>query len=181
MLDTLPLAPAQLLIVCAGVAIAYIIFGMAGFGTALVAAPLLALFIPLPMIVPMLALLDFAAASVGVARDRKDADPAEIWRIVPAMAIGSMLGATILLRGNPRVLALGLGLFAIGWAIYTLSGVRPNARFRPRAALPFGLIGGVFSALFGSGGFIYAIYLSGRIEAVERFRVTQSLLIGWLR
>ena len=36
----------------------------------------------------------------------------------------------------------------------------------------------MFSALFGSGGFLYAIYLAGRIEATERIRVTQSTLIG---
>lgn len=36
----------------------------------------------------------------------------------------------------------------------------------------------MFSALFGSGGFIYAIYLAGRIDAPERIRVTQSALIG---
>ena len=44
--------------------------------------------------------------------------------------------------------------------------------------MPFGLVGGIFSALFGSGGFIYAIYLSGRIEKKEAFRMTQTTLIG---
>ena len=40
-------------------------------------------------------------------------------------------------------------------------------------------MGGVFSALFGSGGFIYAMYLSSRIEDKQRFRVTQMTLIGF--
>lgn len=44
--------------------------------------------------------------------------------------------------------------------------------------MPFGLVGGFFSALFGSGGFIYAIDLAGRIESSDRIRVTQSTLIG---
>ena len=175
---SLPLPPAQLLAVSLGVALAYVIFGIAGFGTALVAGPLLAQFVPVATIVPLLALLDFAAAGVNVARDRKAADVTELRRIVPAMVAGSLVGAAILLLGKPQVLLLALGLFAIGYALYSLSGVKPTARFAPRAALPFGLVGGVFSALFGSGGFIYAIYLGGRIEAPERIRVTQSTLIG---
>ncbi|WP_172705844.1 TSUP family transporter, partial [Variovorax paradoxus] len=45
-------------------------------------------------------------------------------------------------------------------------------------AVPFGFVGGIFSAMFGSGGFIYAIYLAGRIDEKDRVRVTQSTLIG---
>ena len=41
--------------------LAYIIFGIAGFGTALVAAPILAHAMPIASVVPLLALLDFGA------------------------------------------------------------------------------------------------------------------------
>lgn len=174
----LPLPPLELLTVGLGVSVAYVIFGVAGFGTALVAGPVLAHFVPLATIVPLLALLDFAAAVVNVARDGQAADTRELRRIVPAMALGSLGGAAILLLGRPSALQLALGLFAVAYALYTLSGFKSGARFTPRAALPFGVVGGVFSALFGSGGFIYAIYLAGRIEASERIRVTQSTLIG---
>lgn len=173
-----PLPLPALLAVCLGVALAYVIFGMAGFGTALVAGPVLAQFVPVATIVPMLALLDLAAATLNVARDGRSADTTELRRLLPAMALGSLAGAALLLLGRPQVLLPALGAFAVGYALYSLSGVKAATRFKPGAALPFGLVGGVFSALFGSGGFIYAIYLAGRIEASERFRVTQSTLIG---
>lgn len=41
---------------------AYVIFGMAGFGSALIAGPVLALYLPLSMIVPLLALIDLSLA-----------------------------------------------------------------------------------------------------------------------
>ena len=44
-------------------------------------------------------------------------------------------------------------------------------------ALPFGVFGGVFSALFGTGGPIYTIYLSRRIAALDAFRATISVVI----
>ncbi|MFT3814723.1 MAG: sulfite exporter TauE/SafE family protein [Acidovorax sp.] len=176
--ENLPLPPIELLVVGLAVAVAYVIFGLAGFGTALVAGPVLAYFIPVATIVPLLALLDFAAALVNIARDRKAADLGELKRIVPAMMVGSILGAALLLIGKPQTLLLALGIFAVCYAVYSLSGFKPDKKFSPGAAWPFGTIGGIFSALFGSGGFIYAIYLAGRIEAADRIRVTQSTLIG---
>lgn len=71
-----------------------------------------------------------------------------------------------------------LGLFVIGYAVRALLSKRTARRFGPRWSPAFGLVGGIFSALFGSGGFIYAIYLTGRIEAQEKIPVTQSALIG---
>lgn len=178
LLAYLPLAPAQLALVWVGVAVAYIIFGVAGFGTALVAGPLLALFVPVPTIVPMMALLDFGASGTNMLRDGKSADLSEVKRLVPLMALGSLGGAAILLLGRPDTLQLALGVFAIAYALYILSGYKSDARFTPRAAVPFGLVGGVFSALFGSGGFVYSIYLAGRLETPGSIRVTTSTLLG---
>lgn len=176
--DLLNLSPAALALAFCGVALAYVIFGVAGFGTALVAGPVLAQVIPAAQVVPLLALLDFAAAGANVVRQRHSADRSELRRLVPAMAAGSLAGAALLVVGRPQGLLLAMGLFAMGYAAYALSGLKPAARFSPRAALPFGLVGGVFSALFGSGGFLYAIYLGGRVDDPQALRVTQSTLIG---
>ena len=56
------------------VGLAYVIFGIAGFGTALIAGPALTQFMPLSRVVPMLAMLDFVAAVTNVVRDGKRAD-----------------------------------------------------------------------------------------------------------
>ncbi|PRP72081.1 permease [Chromobacterium amazonense] len=168
----------DLAIIFTSVTIAYVIFGVAGFGTALVASPVLANFIPVPQIVPLLALMDMFAALSNIAKDGRKADVAELKRLIPLMVAGSLIGAAILLKTRPDVLLLALGVFVVAYSLYSLSGLSPNRQFHPRAAAPFGLIGGVFSALFGSGGFIYAIYLSGRIERKEHLRITQTTLIG---
>ena len=168
----------DLVIIGIGLTFAYIIFGITGFGTALIASPLLAFFIPVDKIVPLLALLDCSAAIANVARDRKQANMGEIKRLVPLMILGSLLGAGILLYTNPDKLLIYLAIFVILYALYSLSGFKPIAEYSAKASVPFGFIGGIFSALFGSGGFIYAIYLSGRIPDKNGIRVTQSTLIG---
>lgn len=157
---------------------AYVIFGIAGFGSALIASPILALYIPIAKIVPLLALIDLCAAVVNVSRDARKADWTELRRLVPLMMIGSLIGAIILLTSQPDILLLALGVFVVGYSLYSLSGLKPERSFSRGAALPFGSVGGVFSALFGSGGFIYAIYLSGRIRDKNAMRITQTTLIG---
>ncbi|MBD2796573.1 sulfite exporter TauE/SafE family protein [Xenorhabdus sp. 18] len=166
-------------LVLAGVLlVAYVIFGIAGFGTALIASPVMALYIPVAKIIPLLALLDMCAAIVNVSRDGRNAQWSELKRLIPLMIVGSLFGAAILLKTRPDILLLALGAFVVFYAIYSLSGLKPAPQFSPKAAVPFGLAGGMFSALFGSGGFIYAIYLSGRIEQKDAFRITQTTLIG---
>jgi len=171
------LAPAEFLAMCAAIVCAYVIFGMAGFGTALVASPVLACMMPVAQIVPLLALMDCSAAALNLLRDGHSADRAELRRVLPWLLAGSLAGAALLLRLRADLLPPLLGLFVSGYALWSLAGKRPSASFTPRAALPFGLFGGVCSAMFGSGGFLYAIYLSGRLGK-DAMRVTQSTLIG---
>jgi uncharacterized membrane protein YfcA len=157
---------------------AYIIFGIAGFGSALIAAPILAQFMPVSEIVPLMALIDCAAAITnGVKLGDKIDKPEMIW-LVPLMFAGSLVGAYLLLVVPAKPMMLALGIFVVGYAVYAL--ISPPAR--PGLAQPwvllFGSVGGIFSAMFGSGGFIYAMYLSRRIEDKNAIRATQSALIA---
>ncbi|MDE4918209.1 MULTISPECIES: sulfite exporter TauE/SafE family protein [Cupriavidus] len=161
----------------AALAVAYVIFGIAGFGTALVAAPVLAYVMPVAQIVPLLALMDCSAALLNLARDGRAADRTELRRLVPCLLIGSLIGAALLLRIRADLLPAVLGVFVTTYAIWSLLGKRPATRLSSSAAVPFGLVGGICSAMFGSGGFLYAIYLSSRLDK-DAMRVTQSTLIG---
>ena len=178
MSEIVSLGPSGYVMVFLALLSAYIIFGIAGFGTALVAGPILSFYIPIEKIVPLLALMDMCAALINVSRDGKKANKQELKRLIPFMMFGSLVGALILLNTQPDILLLVLGIFVICYSLYSLSGFKPNSVFSARAALPFGLLGGVFSALFGSGGFIYSIYLNGRIQDTESIRITQTTLIG---
>ncbi|RAI34858.1 sulfite exporter TauE/SafE family protein [Rhodoplanes serenus] len=178
MLSTLPSLD-QIAVALPAVALAYVIFGIAGFGTALIAAPVLAHAMPVAAIVPMLALLDCAAAIVNGVRiggDKVARD--ELARLVPLMVLGSLVGAWLLLMVPPRPMMLALGAFVVVYAIYGLVAPSPRGPLPPAFVLPFGGIGGIASAMFGSGGFIYAMYLGRRLADKDAVRATQSALIG---
>jgi uncharacterized membrane protein YfcA len=178
MLSALPSLD-QIAVALPAVALAYVIFGIAGFGTALIAAPVLAHAMPVAAIVPMLALLDCAAAIVNGVRiggDKVARD--ELARLVPLMVLGSLVGAWLLLMVPPRPMMLALGAFVVVYAIYGLVAPSPRGPLPPAFVLPFGGIGGIASAMFGSGGFIYAMYLGRRLADKDAVRATQSALIG---
>ncbi|MFG6205492.1 sulfite exporter TauE/SafE family protein [Pseudomonas retamae] len=159
------------------IALAYIVFGIAGFGTALVAGPILILFMPLSKIVPLLVLLDFVAAFGNLLPSRRDVARPELLRLLPCMAVGCTLGVIFLLNLKSDVLLLLMGLFISAYAIYSLWVKARPAQLSAAWAVPMGTVGGLFGALFGSGGFLYAIYLNSRLSK-EAARATQSALIS---
>ncbi|MCV4262849.1 sulfite exporter TauE/SafE family protein [Pseudomonas capsici] len=157
---------------------AYVVFGVAGFGTALVAGPVLIHFMPLSRIIPLLVMLDFLAAFGNLLPSRQSVVRSELLRLLPCMAVGCTLGVLFLLNLKSDVLLLLMGLFVTAYALYSLAvKVRPT-QLAAGWAIPMGTIGGLFGALFGSGGFLYAIYLNSRLTSKEQARATQSALIS---
>lgn len=157
--------------------VAYVVFGMVGFGTTLVAAPVLAHVLPVSTVIPALALTDFAAASTNGLRLGAHVARAEVLRLLPAMVAGSALGAWILFAVPVNTLMLLLGAFVV---LYALNGLRPKP---PQAPIPrawawwYGAAGGVLSALFGAGGWVYSIYLVRRLEDPQAIRATQVAVL----
>lgn len=150
---------------------------MVGFGTTLVAAPVLAHVLPVSTVVPALALTDFIAASSSGFRLGPQVQRAELWRLVPAMFMGSAVGAWVLFAVPVKTLMLLLGVFVV---LYALNGLRPKAPAAPldgRWSWWFGGAGGVLSALFGAGGWVYSMYLVRRLEDPQQIRATQNAVL----
>jgi len=176
----LPVMPPVELIILAMAAVvaSYIIFGITGFGSALIAAPVLAQAMPVAEIVPLLSLVDCTAIVINGIKLGKKIDKGEMLRLVPLMVIGSLLGIYILLNMPQRPMMLILGVFVTGYAIYTMISPPLQKHFSRAWVIPFGTIGGVFSAMFGAGGFLYAIYLNRRLHDRDAMRGTLSAVLG---
>ena len=173
----LPFTGGEWVLLELAIALAYIVFGVAGFGTALVAGPLLILCLPLSKIIPLLVLLDFVAAFGNWLPSRRDVSRPELLRLLPCMAIGCVIGVVFLLNLKSDLLLLLMGIFISAYALYSLAvKVRPT-EVAPVWAIPTGVTGGLFGALFGSGGFLYALYLNARLPK-DAARATQSAVIS---
>ena len=152
-----------------------LVYGMTGFGSALVTIPLAIHFAPLPFALAVYALMDLGnALRIGLQHPR-DAIRSELARIVPFVLAGTVVGVTLLVN-LPRAKAmLALGVFVLLYAGYSLARRPGGAIVAPRWAFVAGFAGGVTSTLFGAGGPPYAIYLSHRPIAKEQFRATLTL------
>ena len=176
--DSLGLTPLDWLYIEGGILAAYIVFAIAGFGTALVAAPVLLHFMPLSRIIPLLVMLDFLAALSNFLPSRQSVVRAELMRLIPCMAVGCTLGVMFLLHLKSDVLLLMMGVFLVAYSLYSLAvKVRPT-QLSPLWSVPIGTVGGLFGAMFGSGGFLYAIYLNARLTDKQQARATQGALIS---
>jgi uncharacterized membrane protein YfcA len=159
--------------------VAYTVFGMTGFGAAMVAVPVLVQFVPLQFAVPLIVLFDLVSTALIGGRNWRQVSRDELKRLFPWMVIGIGLGATLLRNAGARWPLMLLGTFVLVVCIKGLQGARAKtaAPLATRWAFPFGVIGGIFSALFGTGGPIYTIYLARRLDALDQFRATISVVI----
>ena len=150
---------------------AYLIRGIAGFGSGLVAIPLLSLAVPVPVVVPLVVTLDYAGSAGQGIRNLTRVAWREQLRLIPFMIIGIGLGLFVLRSLPSALLARTLGLFVILFAVYQWLLVSPVRRSKGLAAVG-GVLGGLVGALFGTGGPFYAIYLRLRDLDKSAFRAT---------
>ncbi len=148
------------------------VYGVTGFGSALITIPLASLIYPLPFVLAVFALLDIVnAVRVGLAHPHAIVRD-EAWRLIPCCVLGVLVGTVLLAVLRTQILLFALGLFVVSFALYSL--LAPDASLRIGAHWGYfaGFSGGITSAIFGAGGPPYVIYLSLRPHAKQAMRAT---------
>ncbi len=159
------------------VLLAYSVYGLTGFGAAIVGIPLLAHFYPLRFAVPMMLVFDLCAGLMFGLRDRKQVSRPELLWLAPFVLMGMALGIVLLINVNERWLLMVLGTFVLVYAVRNLLKKNATQPISRRWALPAGVIGGSLTSMFGTGGPIYVLYLAGRITEVSVLRASLGILI----
>lgn len=159
------------------VTLAYLVYGMTGFGSSIVAIPMLTQLVPLRTATPVMLVLDLAAGMIVGLRNLKAVQTQELCRLGPWLCTGLVLGVTVLLSMPEKPLELLLGICLLS---YSLWRIRSRGEFQQIGggwALPLGFFGGCLTAVFGTGGPVYTIYLAGRLSDAGQRRATISTLI----
>lgn len=159
------------------VTIAYTVYGLTGFGASIIAIPLLAHFFPLRFAVPLILVFDLFAGLLLGLKSSKHLDRKELVRLLPFLLIGMAAGVTLLVHASERWLLTILGTFVLSYASWSLLSKAVPAPVSTRWAVPAGMIGGAFTALYGTGGPIYMIYLARRLPDKTVIRATIGVLI----
>lgn len=173
--DYLQLTTLQIVLSVAVIFVAYTVKGLSGFGSGLIAIPLLAFMFPLTFIVPVLGLLSYSGTIMQSFHLRKQVVWRDLLPLIPFSLTGIAIAVWLLVNVDSNKLVLSLGVFVLLYSIYSLLPLSVHAGSR-RWAIAAGLGGGTVGALFGTGGPFYVVYLKMRQLNKNQFRATIAMI-----
>ena len=171
----LAVTPLSLVFIVVIVFFAYLVRGIAGFGSALIAVPLLTLMMPLTIVVPLVVFLDYLGSSSQGIKNKEHIVWRDIWPLLPFSVVGVASSLYIMETIDQHILSLCLGAFILLFAVYQLLPLK-FGRASIVLACPAGLLGGFVGTLFGTGGPFYVIYLNLRQHNKLAFRASMAAL-----
>ncbi len=159
------------------IALAYFVRGVAGFGSGLIAVPLLLIVrVPLNVVVPIVVLLDYIASASQGLKNRQAIAWRDIWPTLPFMLLGVAAALLVFKTVDLHLLTRLLAVFLILFALYQLFVKAPHRSESRLWAVPAGGFGGLIGTLFGTGGPFYVAYLQLRGLEKTAFRATFATL-----
>ena len=178
MIDLSNLSPWLWVVAPLAIITAYTVFGLSGFGATAISVPILAHFLPVSYLVPLMALLDLVSSAFVGMRHREQVSAEELKRLMPWMFVGFVVGVTVLVGVPDRHLRIALGVFTAVLGLYGILNPTLHRAISKLWAIPAGVLGGAVATVFGAGGPIYATYMSGRTNDKGVIRSTISTLIS---
>jgi len=145
-----------------------------GFGEALIAVPLLALFIPLKVAAPLAVLVSITIAAVVVAQDWRKIHMHSTGWLVGSTLFGIPVGLLLLSSSHQKAVKIALGIFIVAFSVYSLLGRRPPELKTDSKAwlLGCGFAAGVIGGAYGMNGPPLVIYGAMRRWSAQHFRAT---------
>lgn len=145
-----------------------------GFGEALVAVPLLALYLPVSVATPVAVLLSVSVAAFVVVQDWRRVHLRSAAGLFAATLFGIPVGLLLLTSSHQTMVKITLALFLIAFSFYGLAVRRlPELKGEGNAVLAIcGFLAGVFGGAYGMNGPPLAIYGAMRGWNPRQFRAT---------
>ncbi|MBT3046335.1 MAG: sulfite exporter TauE/SafE family protein [Candidatus Thiodiazotropha sp.] len=162
----------HLLFAAVVISLAYLVRGIAGFGSGLIAIPLLALILPLTTAVPLIVFLDYMASASHGIKHREAIKWNEILSLLPFAVVGVLTALFIFKSVDMEALKIGLGAFILVFAVYSLFSFSGKELISSVWSVPAGSMGGLIGTLYGTGGPFYVLYLKFRKIEKTQFRAT---------
>ncbi len=143
-----------------------------GFGDALIAMPLLALFIDIKIATPLIALIAFFIAISILIKNWKKVEFKSAWRLILASLFGIPIGLWFLDDINEDIIKFVLGIIVLFFAIYSLLKPKLHKLKGEKYSWIFGFIAGVLGGAYNTNGPPIVIYSSLKKWNPQNFRAT---------
>ena len=148
--------------------------GMTGFGSALVAMPLLSLCIDVKGAVPLCTLSSVVITTFLAMRLKKHLDWRKIFPLCIAAIPGIFVGITLLKKVDSASLSIGLGVLLIAYSCYSLLVKSRPGAIHPAWSYMAGFLSGAIGAAFSAGGPPTIIYATQSDWNKDEIKATLS-------
>ena len=129
-----------------------IVQGLTGFGSALVAIPLLCLLIDIKQAVPLCSLNGMVITTVLFIQLRKQADLRKVIPLFVGSIPGVFIGATLLKSVDSGLIKTFLGILLIVYSLYSLKATPRKTELHRIWGWVAGFLSGAIGAAFSAGG-----------------------------
>jgi len=147
-----------------------------GFGSALVAMPLLALVIDLQTATPVVGLVVLAISGLMLLRNWRNVNVRDGWQLVVSAVLGIPFGLMLLRGGSETIVKGVLGAVLIAFGLYRLISPRVPVLKRQGWLWASGFISGVLGGAYNTNGPPIVIYGAVRRWPPDRFRATLQMV-----
>lgn len=145
-----------------------------GFGEALVAVPLLAIFIPLNVAAPLAVLVSITVAAIVVMQDWTKIHLRSTGWLIASTLFGIPLGLLLLTSSHARIVKALLGVIIMAFSVYSLIDRTPLELKRDSRGwlVVCGFCAGVLGGAYGMNGPPLVVYGAMRRWSAQHFRAT---------
>ncbi|WP_172195069.1 sulfite exporter TauE/SafE family protein [Saccharibacillus qingshengii] len=148
---------------------------LTSFGFALIALPLLSLFLPLHQAVPIIVILSLLVCLTVVIPNRRDVNVRQVWLLILAGMVAAPFGTYLLLVVSPSVLKSATGILITVFAALMLLGRSVPIRSERTAFVTAGLLSGLLNGSISVSGPPLALILSNQGMSKQAFRANLAL------
>ncbi|MGM0481416.1 MAG: sulfite exporter TauE/SafE family protein [Pseudomonadota bacterium] len=149
--------------------------GISGFGSGLVAVPVLALWFPLTTLTPSLSVINIFVAALLYWKNRQAARPWQ-WRwLIASGVLASLVAGSLLTDINEQGLKFALGLLIVAVAVILASGRQLPTAEHTLGYLGVGTGAGILNGLMTLAGPPIVLFLANARLPKVQFRATLSL------
>ncbi|MBU1234399.1 MAG: sulfite exporter TauE/SafE family protein [Proteobacteria bacterium] len=126
--------------------------GMTGFGSALVAIPLLSLFLDIKSAVPLCMLNSLVITTFLSLKMRKHLDRKKLIPLCLAAVPGIIIGSTLLKLVSSTVIRISMGILIVAYSLYSLFSTPKPRKLHKAWSYVAGFSSGAIGAAFSAGG-----------------------------
>ncbi|MBW1857978.1 MAG: sulfite exporter TauE/SafE family protein [Deltaproteobacteria bacterium] len=159
-------------LICLIVFLAGFTQGLSGFGSILLSLPLLAIFLDIKTVIPLVALMAFCITVILFIQLRKHLDWKKIYPLFCGALPGIPLGVFFLKKLDKDLIQWILGIILIAYSLYSLFFRSSDKQMRKGWGYLFGFFSGCLGGALSAGGPPVIAYMSLQTWSKDTIKVT---------